>query len=114
MLPTPEDFAKKVGLLGVGDGDRVVVYDRLYGGAAAARVWWMFRVFGYDKVAMLDGGYGKWTKEKLPTDMAMVRPEQGSFSATYSPALVRTLGEMREKLVTDAAQVIAGRGPSKC
>ncbi|MBR1279400.1 sulfurtransferase [Bradyrhizobium sp. AUGA SZCCT0283] len=113
MLPSAADFAKKVGLLGIGDGDRVVVYDRLYGGAAAARAWWMFRVFGYDKVAMLNGGYGKWTKEKKPTDMSAVRPEQKSFSATYNPALVRTLAEMRENLVTAAAQVVDARGPAK-
>ncbi len=113
MLPTPEDFAKKIGLLGVGDGDRIVVYDRLYGGAAAARAWWMFRVFGYDKVAMLNGGYGKWTKEKHPSDMSPVRPEPKSFSATYNPALVRTLGEMRENLMTAEAQVIDARGPAK-
>lgn len=113
MLPSAADFAKKVGLLGIGDGDRVVVYDRLYGGAAAARAWWMFRVFGYDKVAMLNGGYGKWTKEKKPTDMSAVRPEQKSFSANYHPALVRTLAEMRENLVTAAAQVVDARGPGK-
>jgi thiosulfate/3-mercaptopyruvate sulfurtransferase len=113
MLPSAADFAKKVGLLGVGDGDRVVVYDRQYGGSAAARAWWMFRVFGYDKVAMLDGGYGKWTGEKRPADMSMVRPEQRSFSATYHPALVRTLSEMRENLVTSAAQVIDARGSAK-
>ena len=111
--PARADFAKKVGLLGIGDGDRVVVYDRLYGGAAAARVWWMFRVFGYDKVAMLDGGYGKWTKEKQPTDMSTVRPEPRSFSATYNPALVRSLREMKENLATAAAQVVDARGPAK-
>jgi len=113
MLPSAADFAKKVGLLGIGDGDRVVVYDRLYGGAAAARVWWMFRVFGHDKVAMLNGGYGKWTTEKQPTDMTPVRPEPRSFSATYNPALVRSLAEMRENLVTAAAQVVDARGPAK-
>jgi thiosulfate/3-mercaptopyruvate sulfurtransferase len=113
MLPSVADFAKKVGLLGVGDGDRVVVYDRLCGGAAAARAWWMFRVFGYDKVAMLEGGYGKWTKEKLPADMSMVRPEQRSFSATYHPVLVRSLREMKDNLATRAAQVIDARGPGK-
>ncbi len=113
MLPTPEDFAKKIGLLGVGDGDRIVVYDRLYGGAAAARAWWMFRVFGYDKVAMLNGGYGKWTKEKHPSDMSPVRPEPKSFPAKYNSALVRTLDEMRENLVTGAAQVVDARGPAK-
>ena len=111
MLPSAADFAKKVGLLGIGEGDRIVVYDRLCGGAAAARVWWMFRVFGYDNVAMLDGGFGKWTKEKRPADMSMVRPEQKSFTATYRPALVRGLRDMTENLVTGAAQVIDARGP---
>lgn len=113
MLPNAADFAKKVGLLGIGDGNRVIVYDRLCGGAAAARVWWMFRVFGHDNVVLLDGGYGKWIKEKLPADMSMVRPEPRSFSATYNSALVRTLGEMRDNLATGAAQVIDGRGPGK-
>lgn len=113
MLPSAADFAKKVGLLGVGAGDRVVVYDRLCGGSAAARAWWMFRVFGYDKVALLDGGYGKWTKEKRPADMSMVRPEPRSFQATYNPALVRTLGEMKDNLLTGAMQVIDARGPAK-
>jgi thiosulfate/3-mercaptopyruvate sulfurtransferase len=113
MLPNAADFAKKVGLLGIGDGDRVIVYDRLCGGAAAARVWWMFRVFGYHNVALLDGGYGKWIKEKLPSDMAMVRPEPKSFSATYNSMLVRDLGDMRDNLATGAAQVIDARGPGK-
>lgn len=113
MVPGASDFANKVGLLGVGDGDRIVVYDRLYGGSAAARVWWMFRVFGHEKVAMLDGGFGKWTKEKLPAEMAAVRPQPRSFTATFNPALVRNLSEMKANLETGAAQVIDARGPAK-
>ena len=113
MLPSATDFAKKVELLGIGDGDRVVVYDRQCGGAAAARVWWMFRVFGYDNVAMLDGGLGKWTKEKLPTEMSPVRPETKSFTATFNPALLRTIAEMKANLATGAEQVIDARGPAK-
>ncbi len=113
MLPTPEDFAKKVGLLGIGDGDRVVVYDRLYGGSAAARAWWMFRVFGHDNVALLDGGFGKWTKEKCPTEMSPVRPEPKSLSVSFNVALVRGLTEMNANLATGAEQVIDARGPGK-
>jgi len=113
MLPPAADFAKKMGLLGIGDGDRVVVYDRLYGGSAAARAWWMFRVFGYDKVAMLDGGFGKWVKEKLPTEMSPVRPEPKTFSATFSPTLVRTLDQMKANLASGAEQVVDARGPAK-
>jgi thiosulfate/3-mercaptopyruvate sulfurtransferase len=113
MLPTAADFAKKVELLGVGDGDRVVVYDRMCGGAAAARVWWMFRVFGYDNVAMLDGGLGKWTKEKLPTEMTPVRPQPRTFTATFNPSLVRTLSDMKTNLAGGKEQVIDARAPAK-
>ena len=92
MLPSAADFAKKVGLLGVGDGDRVVVYDRLCGGSAAARAWWMFRVFGHDKVALLDGGFGKWTKEKLPgRDVRGAARSAETSRRNYNPELVRTM-----------------------
>lgn len=110
MLPTAADFSKKVGLLGIGNGDQIVVYDRLNGGSAAARVWWMFRVFGYDKVALLDGCFGKWVKEKLPTEMSPVRPEPKSFSTAFSPALVRTLDDMKTNLNSGREQVIDARG----
>ncbi len=113
MLPGAAEFGRKVGLLGIGDGDKVVVYDRLCGGSAAARAWWMFRAFGYENVAMLDGGYGKWLAEKKPTEMSPVRPEPKSFTATLTPALVRTLDQMVANLSSGAEQVVDARGPAK-
>lgn len=113
MLPSAADFAKKVGLLGIGDGDHVIVYDRLYGGSAAGRVWWMFRVFGYEKVSILDGGFGKWVKDKLPTEMSPVRPDPKTFTAKFSPDLVRTLEQMKANLASGAEQVVDARGPAK-
>jgi len=62
MLPSPEKFAARVKKLGLGDGNRIVVYDGL-GLFSAARVWWMFRVFGHEDVAVLDGGFKKWKAE---------------------------------------------------
>ena len=113
MLPSAADFAKKLGLLGVGDGDRVIVYDRLYGGSAAARSWWMFRVFGYENVAMLDGGFGKWVAEKLPTEMSPVRPEPKKLTAVLRPELVRTYEQMKTNLASGSEQVVDARGPGK-
>jgi thiosulfate/3-mercaptopyruvate sulfurtransferase len=113
MLPGSADFAKKVGLLGVGDGDRVIVYDRLFGGSAAARAWWMFRVFGYDNVAILDGGFARWTADKHPTEMSPVRPQPKSFTASYRPELVRNLEQMKSNLTSGAEQVVDARGPGK-
>jgi len=113
MLPSAADFANKVGLLGVGDADRIVVYDRHCGGSAAARVWWMFRIFGSDKVSLLDGGFGKWAKEKLPTEMSPVRPEPRSFTATFTPTLLRTLNEMKANLLAGTEQLIDARAPGR-
>jgi thiosulfate/3-mercaptopyruvate sulfurtransferase len=113
MLPIQAEFAHKVGLLGVGDGDRIVVYDRHCGGAAAARAWWMFRVFGYHNVWLLDGGYGKWRKEELPTNMTAVRPENRKFGANYDPLLVRDIAFMKANIGTGAEQVLDARGPGK-
>ncbi|MDR3464240.1 MAG: sulfurtransferase [Beijerinckiaceae bacterium] len=113
MLPTAEDFAKRVGLLGVGDGDRVIVYDRLCGGSAAARVWWMFRAFGFDNVALLDGGYGKWTQEKRQVDISPVRPEPRDLTARLVPSLLRGFDDVKANISSGAAQLIDARGPAK-
>ncbi|WP_315781804.1 MULTISPECIES: sulfurtransferase [unclassified Bradyrhizobium] len=112
MLPTAEDFAHKVGLLGISNSDRVIVYDRHYGGSAAGRVWWMFRVFGHDNVALLDGGFGKWTKEKQPAEMTPVRPAPASFTASVRPELVATSAQVQEALQS-GAQLVDARGPGK-
>jgi len=112
MLPTAADFALRVGLLGVSNGNKVVLYDRHCGGSAAARAWWIFRCFGFENVAVLDGGYGKWTKEKLPTEMSAVRPEPGELTATFNPALVRNLAQMEANLTSGAEQVVDARGPA--
>lgn len=113
MLPTADDFAHKVGLLGISNEDRVIVYDRLYGGSAAARAWWMFRVFGHENVAVLDGGFGKWTKEKLPAEMTPVRPAPASFKAAFNQDLVATIADVRGNLESGTAQLIDARGPGK-
>lgn len=59
MLPSEEAFAAAVSALGIENKDGVVVYDGK-GIFSAARVWWMFRVFGHDKVWVLDGGLPRW------------------------------------------------------
>ena len=60
MLPSPEQFAAVAGALGIGADTTVVVYDSSY---VSARVWWMFRHFGHDRVAVLNGGWKRWRAE---------------------------------------------------
>jgi thiosulfate/3-mercaptopyruvate sulfurtransferase len=62
MLPPSEMFNSTMRKLGVGDGHKVVIYDG-FGMRSAARLWWMFKVFGYSDVVVLDGGFPKWVEE---------------------------------------------------
>ena len=105
MLPGAGDFAQAVGALGIGDGDRVVVYDAP-GALGAARVWWTFRVFGHDRVAALDGGLAKWTAEGRPVQRGAPAPAPRQFTARPRPELVRDLVQMRANLTTHAEQVL--------
>jgi len=61
-LPDPQDFEKWLETTGLTPKDHAVCYDA-GPGAMAARLWWMLRWIGHDKVAVLDGGFAKWTKE---------------------------------------------------
>jgi thiosulfate/3-mercaptopyruvate sulfurtransferase len=62
MMPSAAQFASAMSRLGVGDGVRVILYDRS-ANMWAARVWWMLRAMGFDDAAVLDGGWKKWTGE---------------------------------------------------
>ena len=74
MLPPSEMFNSTVRKLGIGDGHKVVIYDGL-GMRSAARLWWMFKVFGYSDVVVLDGGFPKWIKESRSTTADITEKE---------------------------------------
>ena len=74
MLPPSEMFNSTVRKLGIGDGHKVVIYDGL-GMRSAARLWWMFIVFGYSDVVVLDGGFPKWVKENRSTTAEITEKE---------------------------------------
>jgi thiosulfate/3-mercaptopyruvate sulfurtransferase len=61
-LPTAEQMRERFGALGISPGKQVVVYDA-DSGMHASRLWWMLRFMGHDAVALLDGGFARWTRE---------------------------------------------------
>jgi thiosulfate/3-mercaptopyruvate sulfurtransferase len=112
MLPSAAEFADAVGRLGVGSGDRVIVYDTR-GLASAARVWWTFRAFGHDAVAVLEGGFLKWKAEGRPVESGEAKPARRAFRATLRPDLVRDLAAMRANLATRSEQVLDARSAGR-
>ena len=113
MLPRPEKFASRMRALGVGDGARVIVYDRV-GVFSAARVWWTFRVMGHDDVAVLDGGLPAWEAAARPLETDPPGPRTARhFSARYRSDLVRDLTDMRKIVDDRTALILDARPPGR-
>jgi thiosulfate/3-mercaptopyruvate sulfurtransferase len=112
MIPPAELFAQKLGALGVGDEDKVIVYDGA-GLSSAGRAWWMLRIFGHPDVALLDGGLPKWTAEGRPRDNAIPKPGPRRFTARFDPALVRDKAAMLANLATRREQVVDARAAGR-
>ncbi len=109
MLPDAEPFAASVGALGIGNGQRVVVYDG-HGLFSAGRAWWMFRAFGHDDVAILDGGFPKWVREDRATEPGAPQPPPARFDARLDPAMVKDFDQVLANIESRDAQVIDARG----
>jgi thiosulfate/3-mercaptopyruvate sulfurtransferase len=105
MLPSAEAFGRAVGALGIGDQDTIVVYDGA-GMFASPRVWWTFRVFGAQKVFILEGGLPKWKAEGRPIESGAVERAPRSFRARQAPAAIASLAEVQAALAGDAVQVV--------
>jgi len=109
MLPSPEKFSSRVRRMGIGDGKRVIVYDAA-GLFSAARVWWMFKVFGHDDVAVLDGGLPKWKAEnRALAEGPAATPQERHFTARYRSMMVRDMAEVRGGV----AQIADARSPRR-
>jgi len=112
MIPSPELFARKMEGLGIGDDDRVIVYDSA-GLSSAGRAWWMLRLFGHRNVALLDGGLPQWKADGRPLETAVPNPPLRRFTARFDPALVRDKQALLGNLATRREQVVDARAAGR-
>src|SRR5579863_3853680 len=112
MIPSAERFAAKMAERGIGNADKVIVYDA-NGLSSAGRAWWLLRLFGHDNVALLDGGLPKWREEgrKLDTAMPPIPPRR--FTARFRPELVRGKEAVRANIAAPAEQVVDARAAGR-
>jgi len=108
MLPTPEDFARMVGALGIGSDQTIVVYDES-GLFSAPRALWTFRTMGARDVRILEGGGAKWRAEGRPLESGEPKIEPRVFTPHFHPENVRSIAQMRDNLETRARKVLDAR-----
>lgn len=99
-LPDAERFCATLGSWGISPEHQVVAYDERDGSMAAARLWFLLRLLGHEKVAVLDGGFARWTSQGMPvsTHPRQRRPPE-TYRARFDP----------ERLL-DSEQVLARLG----
>ena len=107
MLPPAARFAEVAGALGIGMKTRVVVYDSNY---VSARVWWMFRHFGHDRVAVLNGGIKRWLAEGRAVETGPEHPAMPRvFACTAEQDNVATWNDVQAALASGSASVLDAR-----
>ena len=93
FLPTPAAFEEMMAKLGISDSTRVVVYDER-GGIYAARLWWILNYYGHSNVALMNGGWIKWSAEQRPVSTAAASPGAAKFTARPQTHWVATASDV--------------------
>ena len=112
-FPSAEQFGARIGSLGVGSDDAVVVYDGSGQNFSAPRLWFMLRAFGHDRVSVLDGGLRRWLLDRhsLETNVRAVVPAH--FVARLDGTRLRDLEAMRRNIIERREQVADARSPGR-
>lgn len=111
-LPTIEALAATLSRLGISRDTQVVVYDQ-DSGMYASRLWWLLRYAGHDAVALLDGGWSKWTREGRPSRSGVEARSSATFVAAPRPGMLATVDDVVAKLGDPDFRLVDARSPER-
>lgn len=112
MAPPVEKFMSRMRAMGVGDGHQVVIYDGA-GLLSAARVWWLFKLMGQEHVAVLDGGFPKWSSEGRATEDMPPIPRDRHMTVRVQNRLVRDVTQVAQASKLGDPQIVDARAPAR-
>lgn len=104
QIAPAELFAKAMESRGIGDQTDVVIADHT-GGHFATRLWWALRYYGFDRSAVLDGGYAKWIREGRAMEVTVSTPERAQFTSAVREGM-RVESEAVFEAIDDPSQLI--------
>jgi thiosulfate/3-mercaptopyruvate sulfurtransferase len=112
-FPSEEQFQKEAQNLGINNNSAIVVYDDK-GIYSSARVWWLFKAFGYANVAVLNGGFPAWLKLDLPTEvMKNYTGEKGGFTAKLQPNFMKFFNDVKQASENKTHTIIDARSAGR-
>ncbi|MBF6605712.1 MAG: sulfurtransferase [Chloroflexi bacterium] len=112
LLAGPDQVASVLGRLGIGNGTTIVLYDDT-ASLFATRTWWSLRVYGFESVRILDGGYGAWNVDGRPVSNAAPEPDAAVFTPRSVMRLRLTTTDVRGLLGSPDVHVLDARAPAE-
>ena len=112
-LPDVADFLAVLERLGIRPRSQVVAYDAGDGAMAAARFWWLMRLIGHARVAVLDGGYAAWTARGLPLETGEPSITPGSYDGSFDTDRLATSEAVMERLAEPSGWLLDARAPER-
>jgi thiosulfate/3-mercaptopyruvate sulfurtransferase len=111
-LPEVDAFVATLGRLGIDASTQVVVYDQDSGGFAS-RLWWMLRWLGHDHVALLNGGFAKWSAEGRPTAAGVERRPPRVFVPHLQPQMTASASDVARFVGNKDWRLLDARAPER-
>lgn len=112
MMPPAQTLASALGALGVDKNRKVVIYDGL-AHMWAGRLWWMLDAIGHPDVAVLNGGWAKWTAEGRAVTDATEAPKPGSLEAELRTGAMVDLQTVADVSRTGSALLLNALDPEQ-
>ncbi len=111
-LPAQETLAATLGRWGIDSGTQVIVYDQDTG-MYASRLWWLLRWTGHDAVAVLDGGFARWTADGRPTAAGVATRQPRTFVSNPQPEMIVSAADLLELTRSPAHRIVDARAPER-
>ncbi|MCA3271897.1 MAG: sulfurtransferase [Roseomonas sp.] len=113
MAPTAGRFARLMGEMGISNATRVIFYDQK-GLQSSARGWWLMKLFGHEKAAVLDGGLPKWLAEGRANESGDAKPATPtSYTPDFRADLLKGIGDVKHIIADGSALILDARAKGR-
>lgn len=112
-FPSEQQFEIKAQELGISADSYIVVYDD-HGIYSSPRAWWLFKSFGHENIAVLNGGFPAWQAGGLPVeDLNPYAGKKGNFKANYQKKYIKNFNEILSLLNSGNTKILDARSQDR-
>ena len=112
MMPNEDFFSERISNLGISNNDHLIIYD-MYGIFSAARIWFMFKAFGHDKVSILNGGFPAWMESNGKISNEINKLKLTNYKANLNKSLIVSYKDVLDNISKNNFQVLDARSPER-